>query len=102
MVTTITVEDDTLERFKRLKAQATDEHIPEQSANDFLQSLMDTWEAVDDGMYQDETRKDIIKDIREQLNGLDGQQQTLNGKREIIGRIDDLETELTTRLERLQ
>lgn len=102
MATTITVEDNTLERFKRLKAQATDEHMPEQSANDFLHSLMDTWEAVDDGMYQDESRKDIIEDIREQLNDMDGQQTTLDGKREIIGRIDDLETELTTRLDRLQ
>jgi len=55
--TTITVSDRTLERFKHLKSES-DEHqdsVPDHTNESFLQSLMDTWEAADDGYYDDET-----------------------------------------------
>lgn len=48
--TTITVSKSTLERFNDLKSDANDStpgHVPEPNADLFLQSLMDTWDAVD-------------------------------------------------------
>ena len=53
--TTITVQPDTLERFNELKAELgeAEPNVPEPSADGFLNSLMDTWEKVDDVGYGD-------------------------------------------------
>jgi len=101
--TTITVSDETLSRFKSIKTDADDaQDGPDHSNESFLQALMDTWVAVDDEHYRDETRSDIIEDIRETLDDFDTEQTDLSGQKAIINRIDDLETELTRQHEGLK
>lgn len=100
--TTLSVRENTQERFNELKEQATDDNGPPVSADAFLGSLLDTWDAVDDEHYQDEARAEIIEDIREQLDGFDTEQTDLNGEKAIINRIDDLEAELKTHMEGLR
>lgn len=41
------------ERFDRIKAECTNEHLPEPADELMLKSLMDTWDAVDEGLYSD-------------------------------------------------
>jgi len=71
MPTTITVKDSTLERFKRLKGELDDkQNAPNHTNESFLQSLMDTWEAADDGYYSDPSADNIVAEIKDQLDTL--------------------------------
>lgn len=93
--TTITVQDETLERFKQLKSNATADDMPEQSADLFLQSLMDTWDGVEEGHYSD--REETLQVISEQLENMDLKQTSLDEEHiteTIKKRIDDLESQL--------
>lgn len=102
--TSLTVTERTLERFNDAKETVDEQQasVPNHSADSFLNMLLDTFEAVNDEHYQDESKAEVIQEIREELAKIDTQQETLDGKKEIVNRIDDLENELTTRLENLQ
>lgn len=59
--TTITIQDETLERFKQLKAELDDEqNAPDHSADSFLNGLLDTWQAVENGHYEDAIDSEAI------------------------------------------
>jgi len=68
--TTITVDESTLERFKQLKAELDNAQssVPDHTNESFLQSLMDTWEAAEDGYYDDDNVSEIAEEIKEQLS----------------------------------
>jgi len=68
--TTLSVRDETLERFNDTKADANDGHVPEQSADLFLLALLDTWDAVDDGYYNDAPDTET-EEIKERLDRIE-------------------------------
>lgn len=39
------------ERFDRIKSECSNDHLPEPTDDQMLKSLLDTWDAVDDGLY---------------------------------------------------
>lgn len=50
----IEISEKQRERFERIKAECTDDgHLPEPTDKQMMESLMDTWDAVDDGLYSD-------------------------------------------------
>lgn len=53
--TTISVQEDTLERFNEMKSDVSEAEpgMPDLSADLFLKSLMDTWDKVDEVGYGD-------------------------------------------------
>jgi len=53
--TTLTVDQDTLDRFNDIKNQLDAEQsgVPDHSADTFLNALLDTWQAVEGGMYEE-------------------------------------------------
>jgi len=71
MVTTITVSDETLERFKSLKSETGDgEAIAELSSDQFLNSLLDAWEENDKSIYGTPT-VEVPQDMRKQLDRIE-------------------------------
>lgn len=89
--TTITVSDTTLERFRSLKADVDDaQDGPDHSNESFLQALMDTWEAAEDGYYDD---SDGV--IHEQLDRIESSAQTVE---ERTNRIEQTLEEMEGRL----
>jgi hypothetical protein len=73
--TTLSVDESTLERFKHIKQELDEvqKGVPDHSADSFLNALLDTWEAADDGYYEVDTQE-LVK--------------------ELTGRMDDLEARL--------
>jgi len=70
--TTLSVRDETLERFNDTKADANEGHVPEQSADLFLGALLDTWDAVDDGYYNDDDADaGVPDDLAERLDRIE-------------------------------
>jgi hypothetical protein len=72
MATTITVEDDTLERFNRLKVEldTNQPDVPNHSSDSFLKCLMDTYDAAQEGHYgepNDPLTLSKVDEIAEQL-----------------------------------
>ena len=53
MTTTISVDENTLERFREIKAELDDaeDGVPDHTADSFVSALLDTWEAAGDGYY---------------------------------------------------
>lgn len=96
--TSITVTPERLERFNKLKAEATAEDMPEQSADLFLKSLMDTWDAVDDGHYNSDT-EELVEQLKAEIDSLayDGAVFDDEAQR-IMNRIDDLESQLPAKV----
>lgn len=90
--TTITVEENTLERFKAMKRDLDMSQAgPDHTADTFLNALMDTWEAADEGMYDEET-----------LSPGEFESKMHKHNQKVLNRVDDLETELKTTLEGLR
>ena len=94
--TTITVQESTLERFKELKAEL-EEHqssCPDHTADSFLSALLDTWEAADEGYY-DNPAEEITNALRAEIDGLafDGAVFDEEAER-IIQRIEELESRI--------
>jgi len=103
MATTITVDDTTLERFKKLKQELDDaQATPNHTADSFLSCLMDTYEAVEDGHYGEPNDPltlsevdEIADQLKEQIGNLAFQGVLLEDEADrIIKRIDDLESRL--------
>lgn len=66
MATTITIQDNTLARFKELKRELDEvQGGPDHTNDSFLTCLMDTYEASQEGHYEEDTPD--IDAIREQL-----------------------------------
>jgi len=70
MPTTITVEDDTLERFNRLKGELEDSQTgsPAHNHDSFLNALLDTWEQTGDGGLGS-NYEEIADQIAESVDG---------------------------------
>ena len=82
--TTITVSEQTLERFKSLKAELNEQQGPPDQTNEsFLHALMDTWEAASNGYYDDD--RDDVTHMAEQLDRLESSASTIE---ERTGRIE--------------
>jgi hypothetical protein len=66
--TTISVSERTLERFKSLKRELDNEQdsVPDHTADSFVNALLDTWEAADDGYY-DVDAGEIAEQLQQQL-----------------------------------
>jgi len=83
--TSITVTDERLERFNRLKDEASEDGVPDLSADQFLASLMDTWDAVDRGHYSDAPDMDGVESalatIEERTGRIERQVEELGGGR---------------------
>ena len=104
--TTLSVRDGTRDRFNNLKSQMNEEHLPEMSADVFLNSLMDTLEAVEGGYYKENQQKDvdvsaIADEVANQISMANEPGVEIDTQK-LINRIDDLETELTTQHESLK
>lgn len=64
--TTLSVDPSTLERFKDVKAELDDQQsAPDHTADSFLNALLDTWEAADDGYYNTEWNTDALEELLE-------------------------------------
>jgi len=95
--TTITVDEQTLARFKSLKAELDEAQpdVHDHSADSFLPALLDTWEAAEDGYYEEPSADAIADQLRQEIDSL-----AVNGAvhdeeaEQIIRRIDDLESQL--------
>ena len=111
MATTLTIEDSTLERFKALKQELDREQssVPDHTNESFLKALMDTWEAADNGYYDDGTEEiqEQLNEVQEMLESAQDSWEYLNAEelhgtvhqsdeqiKRIINRIDDLENRL--------
>lgn len=92
--TTITVSERTLERFKSLKAELDDvQDAPDHTNESFLQSLMDTWEAADDGYYSDPSPEEIAEQLKNEISMSNEPAVEVDVDR-IMNRIDDLENSI--------
>lgn len=91
MPTTITVEDATLQRFKRLKKQLDEQQdAPDHTNESFLKALMDTWEAADDGYYSEPSAEEIAEQLKNELSMANEPGVEMDVP-ELYERIDELE-----------
>jgi len=98
--TTITVEESTLERFKELKAELDAvQDAPDHTNESFLQALMDTWEAAEDGYYSDPSADEIAEQLKGEISMANEPGVEVDVDR-IINRIDDLESQLPRKVAR--
>lgn len=102
MPTTITVEDSTLERFKQLKAELDEQQdAPDHTNESFLQALMDTWEAADDGYYSEPSADIIAKELEGEFLSEEQAKEIMEcDNSEVLKRIDDLESQLPKQVAR--
>lgn len=92
--TTITVQEQTLERFKRLKNELDEQQdAPDHTNELFLQALMDTWEAAGDGYYDNPDAEAIAEQLKNEISMANEPTVEVDTDR-IINRIDDLEAQL--------
>lgn len=94
--TTITISEERLERFKQLKAELDEQQssVPDHSADSFLATLMDTWEAAGDGYYDSDVDA-LVDEIKDDLSmapavGVDEEEIV----ERVCKRLDDLENQL--------
>jgi hypothetical protein len=67
--TTITVQEQTLERFKQLKNELDEQQdAPDHTNELFLQALMDTWEAAGDGYYDNPDAEAIAEQLKNEIS----------------------------------
>jgi len=107
--TTLSVRDSTAERFNELKQNTGDEETKPLTANEFLKSLLDAWEENGESIYGDFT---ALNDIKNQLDRIESAQgdtvsealdvAEASDNTDVLNRLDDLETELSTQHERMQ
>jgi len=107
MATTITVESETLERFNRLKENTGDDDIPELSSDQFMKSLLDTWEENGESIYGEQPEaKAIAQELKESMDILTPEQAeriTEQGDdRAVLNRLDDLQTHIDSRFNEVQ
>lgn len=99
--TSLSCKEDTKERLSTMKEEvAKSQDMPEQSYDLFLHSLMDTWEAAEDGYYSnDEADVTASVDVdtseaMEKLDELDERIKDLNvvsNQQTLLKRIEELE-----------
>ena len=73
MATTITVDENTHQRFRELKRELDDRQdgMPEHTSNSFLSALMDTWEAADEEYYTSDDDIDEVKELMDKVKRLE-------------------------------
>ena len=52
---TLELSGRTRQRFERIKEQCKTDHVPAPEDEEMLKSLLDTWEAVGEGYYSDDS-----------------------------------------------
>lgn len=94
--TTLSIRDSTAQRFNQLKADTNEPDVPEMTADLFLNSLMDTLEAVEDGHYGEANDPltmsdvDVIADqLADELEQLDS-----GSDGDVSGELADIRTEI--------
>jgi len=100
MATTITVESDTLERFNRLKENTGDDDIPELSSDQFLKSLLDTWEENGESIYGEPSFAELSNALEGKfLSEKDAKEIIECENKDVLNRLDDLETHIDGRFD---
>lgn len=98
--TTITVQEDTLERFNRIKQEADDAEpaCPDTNADFFLGSLLDTWEKVEEVGYGGDSPEWVTEGNVEvqPLYGLDDVLEAVRTIEERTGRIERTLEDITS------
>lgn len=89
----MTIDKSTLERFNSLKEELNEQQDgPDHSADTFLQGLMDTWEAVDEGHYNSDV-EELAEELKDELSMANDPSVEVDTET-ILNRIDDLESQL--------
>lgn len=66
---TITIQDSTLERFNQLKEELSEQQeAPDHTAETFLNALLDTWEAAENGYYSDPSAEEIAEQLKDEIS----------------------------------
>ena len=92
MATTITVDESTHKRFKQLKAELDKEQsgVPDLTNDLFLSSLLDTWDAVDDGYY-DSNDSDDLDEVIDKLERIEAMtQEATNAAQSADRKLDNM------------
>lgn len=97
--TTLSIKEETRDRFNEMREEMEDG--PRMTADLFLNSLMDTWDAVDDGCYSKQLDEDTLEEIKNAVSMAADPTVEVDVER-IMKRLDDLETELTRQHEEMQ
>jgi len=99
--TTITVDESTLERFKTLKEEHSEEQpeTPEHTADTFLHALMDTWEHAKGNTFTQSPAEEIAKELQDELTMAKEAGEAVDPAT-VIKRIDDLESQLPRKIAR--
>ena len=101
--TTISVSESTLDRFKSVKSDLNDaqDSVPDHNADSFLNALLDTWEAAQDGYYDsgrilpEDAVKELIEEFAVAVEPEQGMVDDSDLAREVAAKIDY--AELATR-----
>lgn len=92
--TTITVQEETLERFRGLKADVPDGQTePEPNSDFFIRMLMDEWEGDGDARHTGEDVGEIAEQLKNELSMANDPGVGVDVER-VMKRIDDLESQL--------
>jgi len=100
--TTISVSERTLERFKSLKRELDNEQdsVPDHTADSFLNALLDTWEAADNGYYEYDAEA-IAEQLKDEISMANEPGVEIDTE-QMMDRLDELEQALKTEIEALQ
>ncbi len=94
--TTITVDESVHKRFNDRKAELNEQQdAPDHTASSFLSGLLDTWDAVDEGHYQETEAELIAEQLKDEIDSLafDGVVFEEEAER-ICKRIEELESRI--------
>ena len=77
MATTITIDENTHQRFRELKRELDDRQdgVPEHTSDSFLSALMDTWEAADEEYYTSNDELDEVSELLDKLERIEAMTQ---------------------------
>lgn len=88
----MTIDKSTLERFNSLKEELNEQQDgPDHSADTFLQGLMDTWEAVDEGHYNSDV-EELVEELKDELSMANdpGEEVDVEGLYDEIEKVQEL------------
>ena len=93
MATTITVDENTHQRFRELKRNldGRQDGVPEHTSDSFLSALMDTWEAADGGYYTSNDELDEVSELLDKLERIEAMtQEATNAAQSADRKLDNM------------
>ena len=93
MATTITVDENTHQRFRELKRELDDRQdgVPEHTSDSFLSALMDTWEAADEDYYTSNDELDEVSELLDKLERIEAMtQEATNAAQSADRKLDNM------------